>query len=63
MKIEIDRSKCAGHARCNAAAPSLFDLDDDGYIDTDGFDVPDGDAEVARIAADSCPERAIAVVE
>ncbi|MFJ3212646.1 ferredoxin [Streptomyces flaveolus] len=62
MKIQIDRSRCEGHARCNAILPDLFVLDDDGYIDTDGFDVPaelEGDAEVA---AASCPERVITVV-
>ena len=62
MRIEINRQLCAGHARCNATAPDLFQLDEDGYIDTDGFEVPAGSEDDAALAADSCPERAIRVV-
>ena len=63
MKIEINRDLCAGHARCNATAPGLFPLDEDGYIATDGFEVPAGSEADAALGADSCPERAIRVVD
>lgn len=62
MKIQIDRQKCEGHARCNAILPELFVLDDDGYIDTDGFDVPSERSSDAELAAASCPERVITVI-
>ncbi|MBC2864947.1 ferredoxin [Streptomyces mexicanus] len=62
MKIEIDRPRCEGHARCNAIVPELFVLDEDGYIDTDGFDVPPALEDDAEVAAASCPERVITVV-
>jgi ferredoxin len=61
MKIRIDRSGCVGNARCWAAAPELFPLDDDGYIATDGFEVPPGQEERARRGARACPERVIVV--
>jgi ferredoxin len=62
MRIEIDQAKCEGHARCAAAAADLFPLDDDGYIDTTGFDVVEGREADVRIAAGACPERIITLV-
>lgn len=62
MRIEIDSAKCAGHARCNAVAPALFPLDDDGYVALSGFEVPPGSEDDAELGADSCPECAITVV-
>jgi ferredoxin len=41
----------------------MFPLDDDGYIATDGFDVPEGAEKTARNGARSCPERIIFVEE
>ncbi len=61
MKIIIDRSNCVGHARCAAVAPDLFPLDDEGYIATDGFDVPEGQEALAKRGARACPERVIQI--
>lgn len=63
MKIKINRSACVGHARCAAVAPDLYRLDDDGYIASDGFDVPDGQELMAKRGAKACPERIITFVE
>ena len=63
MKIVIDRSRCTGHARCAAIDPELYILDDDGYIASDGFDVPEGKEASAKRGARACPERVISVVE
>ncbi len=62
MRIVVDKSRCAGHARCNATAPEIFRLDDNGYIDIESFDVQPGDEESARRAARACPERALRAV-
>lgn len=62
MRIVIDRARCAGHARCNAVAPELFELDDEGYIASDGFDVPAGQEKRAYNGARACPERVIRTV-
>ena len=62
MKIVIDRARCVGHARCASVAPELFALNDDGYIVTDGFDVPAGREALASRGARACPERIITVV-
>ena len=62
-RIKIDRSRCAGHARCAAVAPALFTLDSDGYVATDGFEVPEDEAALAKRAARACPERVITFEE
>lgn len=63
MKIHVDRSICQGHALCNAAAPDLFTLDDDGYSNVGEVEVPAGMEELARRGVLTCPERAISIVE
>jgi ferredoxin len=63
MKIRIERAACVGNARCAAVSDALYVLDDDGYIDSDGFDVADGDEKLAKNGARACPERIIFVIE
>jgi len=63
VKIRIDRARCTGNARCWAVAPELYPLDDEGYINSDGFDVPLGQEDLARRGARACPERVIEVTE
>jgi ferredoxin len=63
MKIRIQRSACVGNARCAAVSPELFPLNDEGYIATDGFDVPPGMEQLARRGARACAERVITVIE
>ncbi len=63
MKILIERAKCVGNARCAAVSDRLYLLDDDGYIDSEGFDVPSDDEKSARNGAKACPERIIHVIE
>lgn len=63
MRIRIEKAACVGNARCNAVSDELYPLDDDGYIATEGFDVPAGQEKLARNGARACPERIIYVVE
>lgn len=65
MRITLDSEKCQGHGRCYALAPDLFDTDDDGYAillvtAPDGTLAPE-QQDAAVLAADNCPEFAIAV--
>ena len=65
MRIRVDRDGCTGHGRCNAAAPELFELDEEGYNRGrhDGIiDVPPGLEDVALRGVRACPERIITVV-
>ena len=61
MKVTIDTAKCAGHARCNAVAPDVYALDDDGYALPYDGEVPPELEDQARKGAEACPERAITV--
>lgn len=61
MKIVVRREACAGHARCAAVAPELFELDDDGFIGFSEKKVPAGLEDKARRGARSCPERVISL--
>ena len=63
MRIQVDRSKCSGHALCFAAAPDLYTVDDDGYSNVGERDVPPGMEDRARRGMLACPERAITVVD
>lgn len=63
MKIIVKRSLCSGHARCASVAPEVFELNDDGYIDMDDFDVAAGQEDAARKGARACPERALRVAK
>lgn len=63
MKIRIDKERCVGNARCWTVAADLYPLDDDGYIATEGFAVPEGLEDLARRGARACPERVIEVIE
>jgi ferredoxin len=59
VRATVDPTKCVGHARCNAQAPEVFDLDDDGYVVAPDGEVPAVLEERARAGVDACPERAL----
>lgn len=63
MIIKVDREKCAGHARCWALAPELFELDDEGYVLPGDITVPPGQESLAGRATRACPERALSIGE
>lgn len=63
MKVRIEKAQCVGNARCQAVAPHLYPLDEDGYVATTGFDVPPGEEAAATRGARACPERIIFVAE
>jgi ferredoxin len=63
MRIRVDRTVCQGHALCAMVAPDLFTLDDEGYSNVDETEVPAGLEDLAHRGMQTCPERAITVVE
>lgn len=62
-RIVIDKAQCVGHARCAHFAPDLYQLDESGYIATEGFDVPAGKEIEAYRGARACPERVITMLD
>jgi ferredoxin len=61
VKAKVDTDRCVGHARCNAVAPNVFDLDDDGYAVGPGEELTGARLDEAYLGRDACPERAITV--
>ena len=62
MKIEVDAALCSGHARCNAVAPEIYELDDNGFCAITTLDVAAEQEAAALRGAEACPERAITIV-
>jgi ferredoxin len=64
MRVRVDLNVCQGHGVCHMSAPDLFELaPDDGHSVVLADPVPPELESGARLGADSCPERAISVVE
>jgi ferredoxin len=65
VRLGVDTDLCRGHGRCYTLAPDLLEDDDEGYVTVRGQEiaVPADQVDAARNAADSCPERAIALLE
>jgi ferredoxin len=61
VKLVVEADKCQGHARCAALAPVVFEVDDLGNVATTSGEVPPDLEERARLGAEACPERALAV--
>ncbi|MGH9093451.1 MAG: ferredoxin, partial [Acidimicrobiales bacterium] len=59
VRIVLDADRCTGHGRCYSLAPELFDSDDEGHSVVLHEEVPGGQEDAARLAANTCPESAI----
>jgi ferredoxin len=64
MRVEVDRARCEGHGLCEARAPAVFRLDDDGELhhQFDGSDIPPGLEAAAQAAVEVCPVAALRVL-
>jgi ferredoxin len=63
LKVIANMTACAGHARCAAVAPEVFELNDDGYIAFESKVVPEGLEDKARRGVRACPERVLRIEE
>ena len=63
MKVICDIEHCQGHGRCEAMAPDVFTLNENGYLEQEVIQVPPGLEEQARLGAESCPEEILTIVE
>ena len=63
MRVEVDPNICEGHGQCNAVAPEIYDLDEDGYCLIRNPDVPpELEAAAATEGALACPVQAISII-
>ena len=59
VRVRIDPDVCVGSGTCEALAPDVFAVGEDGVAHL----IADPDAAVAQEAAERCPSAAIAVVD
>jgi ferredoxin len=60
MNIEVDRERCEGHGLCEAVAPTVFQLDDEGMVRIAPGE-PAGEPELVMAAVRSCPVAALRI--
>ena len=61
LRVHVDAETCVGTGICEATAPDLFEVGDDGVSHVVKEDVPAELEAAAREAADSCPTRALSL--
>jgi ferredoxin len=61
VAAHVDTELCVGTGMCEATAPGLFEVGDDGVSHVLRDDVPPELVAAAREAADNCPTRALTV--
>lgn len=62
MRVTADFDKCQGCGLCEAAAPEVFGLDDNGYLTVLEGEVPAGLEDAVRGAVANCPTEALSIV-
>lgn len=63
MRIVVDYDKCTGLGMCEAEAPDLFEVQDDGSLLVLNANPTDDQIAAAQAAVDSCPTEALSLVE
>ena len=59
MKVVVDRDRCVGSGTCEALAPAVFEVDDDGVLVVLREEPADGEEPDVRDAVTACPTRAL----
>ncbi len=61
MKIVVNRSLCEGNGNCEAAAPEIFELDDEDELQILNKNPPEELRAKAEAAVRSCPKNALSI--
>ena len=62
-RIEVDRELCVGSGACEALAPEVFEVDDDGVLVVHRPEAGADEAGDVRDAVRACPTRALSLAE
>jgi ferredoxin len=62
-RIEVDRGLCASTGGCEMAAPDVFRIGDDGALVVLRPEPGEDELDDVRDAVDTCPTRALRLVE
>ena len=63
MRVVVDRDKCTGLGMCEAEAPDLFELQDDGSLVILDDQPSEEQRAEAEAAVEACPTEALSIVE
>jgi ferredoxin len=64
VKVRVEEHLCQGHTLCQIAASPVLKLRlEDGHAYVEDDNVPEGMEGAVRLAAASCPENAISLIE
>jgi ferredoxin len=63
MRIVVDYVKCTGLGMCEAEAPDLFEVQDDGSLSVLNENPSAEQLAAAQAAVDACPTEALSLVE
>ena len=63
MRIVVDHDKCTGLGMCEAEAPDLFEVQDDGSLVLLNETPTEEQRAEAEAAVESCPTEALSIVE
>ena len=63
MKVTVDRTKCTGLGICEAMAPEIFEVDENGDLVLLTEAVGDDQLDAVRSAVEGCPTEALRLVE
>ena len=63
MRLMVDHTKCSGVGLCEAEAPDLFEMQDDGSLKQLVERPAEDRREAAEAAVASCPYQALQIVE
>jgi ferredoxin len=62
-RVEVDRERCVGSGACEALAPDVFEVDDDGVLVVHPHEPTEDELPDVRDAVGACPTRALSLVE
>jgi ferredoxin len=62
-RIDVDRDRCVGSGMCEALAPTVFEVDDDGVLAVLRPEPAEDDVPDVRDAVLACPTRALALAD
>ena len=63
MRVVVDRDRCVGSGACEALAPDVFEVDDDGVLVVHRESPDDGEQPDVRDAVNACPTRALSLAD
>jgi ferredoxin len=63
MRVRVDRARCLGTGGCEAVAPEVFEVGEDGVVAVLGDEVGPAEEGAVRDAVDSCPTLALSLEE